>query len=302
MGTPHHDHGHNHGHAPAGSLKALLTVFTLTATIFLAQLLGGLVSGSLALLSDAMHMLSDSTGLLIALVAILIGRRDATHRSTYGYRRVEVLAAMINAAVVAGVSVWIVISALRRLGGHHPIDTGLMLAVAVVGLIANAISALILVRRQHESLNMRGAYLHVLSDLLGSVAVIIAGLIIHVTGWLPADTIASLIIAALVLPRALRLLSDTLSVLLEQAPRGVDTRAVESALQAVPGVLTTHDLHVWSTDGTEPLATCHLVIEEGDRSPCDILHDAQEALQGFGITHSTLQLERVDHSTHEDIC
>ncbi len=302
MGTHHHEHGHGHGHAPGGSLKALVTVFTLTATIFLAQLVGGLLSGSLALLSDAMHMLSDSTGLLIALVAILIGRRAATHRSTYGYRRVEVLAAMINAAVVTGVSVWIVISALRRIGGHHPIDTGLMLTVAFVGLAANAVSALILVRRQHESLNMRGAYLHVLSDLLGSVAVIIAGLIIHVTGWLPADTIASLLIAALVLPRALRLLSDTLSVLLEQAPRGVDTRAVEQALAEVPGVLATHDLHVWTTDGTEPLATCHLVIEDGDLSHCEVLHAAQETLRHFGITHSTLQLERVDHSSHENIC
>ncbi|AGF73838.1 hypothetical protein A605_14332 (plasmid) [Corynebacterium halotolerans YIM 70093 = DSM 44683] len=280
----------------------MAAAFILTATIFLAQVIGGLVSGSLALLSDAMHMLSDSTGLLIALVAILIGRRAATPRATYGYRRVEVLAALVNAAVVSAVSVWIVIRAVGRIGGHESIDTGVMLVVAVVGLVANVISALILIRRQHESLNMRGAYLHVLSDLVGSVAVIIAGLIIQFTGWLAADTIASLFIAALVLPRALRLLADSLSVLMNRTPQNIDAREVEAALLSLPGVTAVHDLHIWSTDGTKPLATCHLVVKDMNISGCGILDAAQARLQDFEIGHSTIQIEQDGHVHHEDVC
>ncbi len=313
----HHDHDHGHGshsHAPSGSLRALTGVLALTGTIFFAELIGGLVSGSLALLSDAMHMLSDSTGLIIALVAMIVGRRAATDRATYGHRRVEVLAAMVNATAVTAISVWIVVRAIARLGGHHPIDTGLMLTVAVIGLAANAISAFILVRRQHESLNMRGAYLHVLSDLIGSVAVIIAGLIIRFTGWLPADTIASLFIAALVLPRALRLLWDSVSVLMNRVPRGVDTHEVEAALRELPGVVGVHDLHIWSTDGTEPLATCHLVVDAAAIAPslcgadgepcasCPVLDTAQARLRDFGISHSTIQLERAGHPRNEEIC
>ncbi|WP_018023105.1 cation diffusion facilitator family transporter [Corynebacterium ulceribovis] len=299
-----HGHGHEHGHshAPSGSLKALLVTLTMTATIFIAQVIGGLLSGSLALLSDAMHMLSDSTGLLIALVAILIGRRAATARATFGYRRVEVIAAVVNAATVIAASVWIVVSALGRFGGDHEIDTGLMLIVAIIGLIANAISAAILMRHQHDSLNMRGAYLHVLSDLAGSVAVIIAGGVIYFTGWTAADAIASLLIAALVLPRALRLLTDSVAVLLNHAPATIDTGEVTRQLEALPGVASVHDLHIWSTDGNEPLATCHLVLAEQHQAGCDILDAAQAKLREFGIEHSTIQLEEGSHVGHEKIC
>lgn len=301
----HHDHGHSHDHDHSfnGSLKALAVTLTMTATIFVAQVIGGLWSGSLALLSDAMHMLSDSTGLLIALVAILIGRKAATAQATFGYRRVEVIAALVNAVVVTGISVWIVVRALGRLGGDHEIETGVMLVVAVVGLLANAVSALILMRRQHDSLNMKGAYLHVLSDLLGSVAVIIAGVIIAFTGWTAADTIASLLIASLVLPRALKLLWTSLSVLLNRAPEGMDTEEIEAALDDLPGVYSVHDLHVWTTDGTEALATCHLVLKEPTHiGDCRVLDAAQEKLREFGIEHSTIQLEQKCHKNHEIVC
>ncbi|WP_111726441.1 cation diffusion facilitator family transporter [Corynebacterium renale] len=302
-GADHHNHNHDHNHSFNGSLKALTVTLTMTATIFVAQVIGGLWSGSLALLSDAMHMLSDSTGLLIALVAILIGRKAATAQATFGYRRVEVIAALVNAVVVTGVSVWIVVRALGRLGGDHEIETGVMLIVAIVGLLANAVSALILMRRQHESLNMKGAYLHVLSDLLGSVAVIIAGIIIAFTGWTAADTIASLLIAALVLPRALKLLWTSLSVLLNRAPENMDTEEIEAALAGLPGVYSVHDLHVWSTDGTEALATCHLVLEEPTHiGDCRVLDAAQEKLREFGIEHSTIQLEQKSHKDHEIVC
>ena len=164
----HGSHAHSaHGHAPS-SLRALGWVFSLTFVIFLAQVVGGWVSHSLALISDAAHMLSDSTGLLLAFIAILIGRKSATRRATFGYRRVEVFAAMINAAAIIAISGWILFRAFQRLDGHQPVDTGVMLLVAVIGLLANAGSALILLRQEKDSLNMRGAFLHVLSDLLGS--------------------------------------------------------------------------------------------------------------------------------------
>ncbi|APT88977.1 cobalt-zinc-cadmium resistance protein [Corynebacterium frankenforstense DSM 45800] len=296
-----HDHPHGHSHAPK-SLRALLGVITLTTVIFLAELTAGFVSGSLALLSDAMHMLSDSTGLILALVAMLIGRRAPSKRATYGHRRVEVLAALVNALAVSAISVYIVYEAVRRLGSAEEIDVPVMLAVATIGLVANGVSATILVRRQHDSLNMRGAYLHVLSDLLGSVAVIVAGVVIWVTGFTPADTIASFVIAALVLPRSLRLLAASVNVLLERAPADVDVEEIAGALEAVDGVVAVHDLHLWSTDGTDVLATCHLVVDAEDMYGCGVLDDAQDMLAGLGVTHSTIQLEQPGHERHEHVC
>ncbi|WP_051072419.1 cation diffusion facilitator family transporter [Corynebacterium caspium] len=283
-------------------MKSLLTVIVLTGTIFFAELIAGLLSGSLALLSDAMHMLSDSTGLIIALLAMLIGRREATSHATFGFRRVEVLAAAINAATVSIISVWIVIEALSRLGGTEEIDTFMMITVAIIGFIANGISALILVKRQNDSLNMRGAYLHVLSDMLGSVAVIIAGFIIYFTGWIAADTIASLVIAALVLPRSLKLLFTSVGVLLERAPGSVDTKAIEKALAELPEVHAVHDLHIWTTDGATLLATAHLVVDANRVGDCTILDRAQAKLEKWNITHSTIQLERPGHDAHEQVC
>ncbi|EPD71069.1 cation diffusion facilitator family transporter [Corynebacterium pyruviciproducens ATCC BAA-1742] len=297
-----HGHGHDHNHEFKGSLKALLVTFSMTATIFVAQVIGGLISGSLALLSDAMHMLSDSTGMLIAMTALFIGRKAATPRATYGYRRVEVIAAMINALVVTGVVASIVYNAIKRFGADYEIQTGMMLIIAIIGLLANGIGALILMKRQNDSLNMKGAYLHVLSDLLGSVAVIIAGIIIRFTGWTHADSIASLIIAAMVLPRALGLLKDSVSVLLNRVPKDIDAEEIMETLEALPHVQAAHDLHVWTTDGNDPLATCHIVVAESVHTDCDVLDAVQAALREFGIEHSTIQLERPAHINHEMVC
>lgn len=312
MTTPghsdNHEHDHEHGlggtHTLSAPLRALALAFGITATIFFAELIGGLLSGSLALLSDAMHMLSDAAGLIIALLAALIGQRAASARATFGYRRVEVLAAMVNALVVTGVVVWILVQAVARLGGHHEIDTDAMLIVAVIGLVANALSAWVLARHRADNINIRGAFLHVIADMLASVAVIIAGLVIRWTGWTPADTIASLAIVAIVLPRSLTLLWHTVEVLLERVPRGIDPAEVHRALTALPGVVAVHDLHIWSTDGVTPLASCHLVIEESCIAPerCSLLADAQDALRPFGISHSTIQLEHPGHLVEEQIC
>lgn len=301
----HHDHGglSGHSHAP-NSLKALAAVLILTATVFFAEFVAGLISGSLALLADAMHMLSDSTGLIIALVAMIIGRRAPTDRATYGFKRVEVLAAMTNALVVSAVAVWIVVEAIMRLGSDTEIQTGLMLIVAVIGFLTNGVSALVLMRHQDGNINMRGALLHVLSDMLGSVAVIIAGLIIRYTGWMPADTIASIAIAAIILPRALGLLRDALNILLERVPDGADTDEVERVLRTIPGVEDIHDLHIWSIDGREVLATCHIVVDADSEHlfSCGVLDRAEAELTKLGITHSTIQLEGSEHSDHETVC
>lgn len=300
----HHGHGHAHDHgidSQSTPLRALVTALGITATVFLAELIGGWLSGSLALMADAMHMLSDSTGLIIAVLAVLVGRRAATPKATYGYRSVEALAATVNALAVAAVSVWIVVSAILRVNSHSDIDSSVMGWVALIGLVANAASAWVLWRHRSESINVEGAFLHVLSDMLGSVAVIIAALVINFTGFTAADTIASLIIAGMVLPRAIQLLRRSLGVLLSLVPEGYDVLEIQRELETIPQVIAVHDLHVWSTSGTDALATCHLVVEHsGCTGP--ILDEAQSRFRDMGIEHSTIQIEHPEHADHEHIC
>ncbi|WP_141741139.1 cation diffusion facilitator family transporter [Corynebacterium sp. HMSC08A12] len=294
-----HSHGHSHSHAPTDApLRALLIVLGVTGTVFFAEVIGGLITGSVALLADAMHMLSDAAGLIIAVVAILIGRRAATAQATFGYRRVEVLAALVNAVTVLGISAWIVVEAFQRLSEPVEIMAGPMMIVAVIGLLANIISAWILNRQREHSVNVQGAFLHVLADMLGSVAVLVAGGVIILTGWQYADVIASLVIAALVLPRAWQLMMQALRILLEQAPPGYQPAEVDALLRQVDGVLDVHDLHLWSLDGTSALASVHLVVPEG-RDPAAVLCAAQAALQERGIAHATIQVERASHADHE---
>ena len=303
-----HDSGHGHSHdsgrahshsAPTDApLRALLIVLGVTGTVFFAELIGGLITGSVALLADAMHMLSDAAGLIIAVVAILIGRRSATAQATFGYRRVEVLAALVNAVTVLGISAWIVVEAFQRLSEPVEIMAGPMMIVAVIGLLANIISAWILNRQREHSVNVQGAFLHVLADMLGSVAVLVAGGVIILTGWQYADVIASLVIAALVLPRAWQLMMQALRILLEQVPPGYQPAEVDALLRQVDGVLDVHDLHLWSLDGTSALASVHLVVPEG-RDPAAVLCAAQAALQERGIAHATIQVERASHADHE---
>ncbi|WP_310470376.1 MULTISPECIES: cation diffusion facilitator family transporter [unclassified Corynebacterium] len=304
-----HDHNHNHNHdhdhhshAPEG-LKALLTVLIFTATIFFAELIGGYISGSLALVSDAMHMLSDSTGLLVAALAIIFARKTASDTATYGYRRLEVVAALANALSVSIISLWIVVEAIMRFFAQEEINAPLMLGVGIIGLVANIFGALVLHGHSHSSMNMRGAYLHVLVDLFGSIAVIIAALAMIFYQIIWADTVASLIIAALILPRSMKLAWESLRVITEQVPLGVDMAEIKLALTHIDDVLTVHDLHVWSLDGNELIATCHLVVDR-DMSigSCTVLDKVQDRLLDFGIEHSTVQLEGPGHQRHETTC
>lgn len=299
--SDHHDHDHSVSGTP---LRPLLAALAITVGIFVVQLVGSILSGSLALMSDSMHLLSDSTALILAAVAALLGRRAATERATFGHRRVEVIAALVNAATVIAVTGWIAVQAVARFGesGHAPVDSRMMFVVAVVGLLGNAASAAVLWRHQESSLNVRAAFLHVVADLLGSGFVIVAAGVIFFTGWTGADTIASLVIAAMVLPRAVRLLWDSSEVLLERAPKSVDTAAVSAALLGVDGVGEIHDLHIWSTDGTTALATCHVVVDKRYGPDSAVLDRVQATLSGLGIHHSTIQIEEPGHHAHEHYC
>ncbi|WP_257182753.1 cation diffusion facilitator family transporter [Corynebacterium cystitidis] len=301
-----HDHQGDHAHAHAedlqtASMRSLVIALTLTSVVFFAELIGGVISGSMALLADAMHMLADATGLIMAVIAVFVGRKAASRRATYGYRGVEVMAAAINAVTVIIISVWIVVESVMRVGSGTEIRVGLMLSVAVVGLLANAASAWVLSRQRRHSLNVEGAFLHVIADLLGSIAVIGAAAVIHFTGFTWADTVASVAIAALVLPRAVKLLLASLRVLLDQVPDGVDIDTIQRDLAALDSVEAVHDLHVWSTSGTEALATCHLVVPHGACTG-PILDAVQARLREHGIQHSTIQIEHPEHLDHEHVC
>lgn len=297
-GHDHHDHHHDLGSTP---LRALVFVLSLSLVIFVAEVIAGLWSGSLALLADAAHVLSDSAGLIVAGAAILVGQKQATRLATYGYKRIEVMAALANAVAVLAISGWIVVSAARRLAAPAEVATGGMMVVAVIGLMANVVAAFVLLRHSEHNLNLRGAYLHVLGDLLGSVAVIVAGLLIWLTGWSWWDPVASLVIALILVPQAVRLLRQTVGVLMEQVPQGIDVRVVAAELKNIPGVVEVHDLHVWSLEGTRNMATAHVaVVEQVD--PCEILDVAEELLQANGISHSTIQIESAVHAQHEAAC
>lgn len=271
----------------------------ITGVVFFAELIGGWLSGSMALMADAMHMLSDATGLIIALVAVAVGRKPVSRYATFGYRRAEVLAAAFNAVMVAAISVWIVVEAVQRIGSPEEVQTRAMIIVAVVGLIANVVSALVLQSQREHSVNIEGAFLHVMVDLLGSVAVIAAGVVIAVTGFTGADVVASLIIAGLVLPRAWGLLKASISVLLERVPAGIDPVNVGNALVALDGVDAIHDLHLWSAGGRDVLCTVHL-ITRADHG--QLLDRAQGRLRELGIEHATIQIEGPGHFEHEVYC
>jgi cobalt-zinc-cadmium efflux system protein len=294
--------GHDHGTSAAGAHRGrLLLVLLLTTSILVVEVVGGLVSGSLALLADAGHMLTDAAGIGLALLAVWFGARPATPERTFGFYRVEILAAVINAVLLFGVAGFVLVEAWRRLTEPPEVASGLMLAVAAAGLVANAVSLWLLRRGQAESLNLRGAYLEVWGDLLGSVAVLAAAAVIAVTGFLAADPIASALIGVLILPRTWRLLRDAVDVLLEAAPKGVDLAEVRRHLLETPGVGDVHDLHAWTITSGLPVLSAHVVLERGADAG-RVLDGLGDCLAGhFDIEHSTFQLEQPEHRGHEGV-
>ncbi|MDP5226406.1 MULTISPECIES: cation diffusion facilitator family transporter [Arthrobacter] len=299
-----HNHDHSHGMTGTGKhRKRLVTVLCITLGVVVIQVAGAALSGSLALLADAGHMLSDAAGVFIALLASWIATRPATDQRTYGYQRAEILAALANALILIVIAVVIAIEAVQRFGQNPEIQTGTMLFAAIIGAVANAASLFILQGGRDESLNLRGAYLEVLGDLLGSLAVIAAALIIMFTGFTAADPIASLLIAAMILPRAWSLLKDVVDVLLEATPKGVDVGMIREHILGVDGVESVHDIHIWTITSGVPVFSAHVVVQDEHLSPesADRILDRMQRCLGshFDTEHCTFQLEPASHQEHE---
>ena len=296
--------GHDHRHARAGRSRGrLLVAFLIATVVFVIELVGGLVSGSVALLADAGHVATDSAGVGLALFAATMAARPATPTRTFGWQRVEVLAAAVNAAILLAVGGWVLVEAIRRLPSPSEVQAGTMLAVAVLGLLANAVSLLVLARADRSNLNVRGAYLEVLADLLGSVAVIVAAIVISTTGFNRADSIVAIVIALAIVPRALRLLREAVDVLLEATPRGVELNHVRDHILDITGVVDVHDLHAWTITSGMPVLSAHVVVEDislDDGHGAKVLDELGSCLAGhFDVEHCTFQLESVRHRDHE---
>lgn len=294
--------GHVHGGSTAAEHKGRLTVvLAITVAILAAEVAGALVSGSLTLLADAGHMLTDAGGIALSLLAISFGQRSPSQARTFGYLRLEILAAAFNALLLFAVGVFVIVEAIRRLIHPPEVASGIMLAFGIIALGGNACSLLLLRRCQGESLNIRGAFLEVLSDFLGAAAVIVAAVIIGLTGFERADPIASLVIAALIIPRTWHLLRQAGDVLLEATPEGVDLDEVRGHMLATDSVVDVHDLHAWTiTSGVNVLSAHVVVTDEALGGP--VLDQLGECLADhFDIEHSTFQIEPPGHRDHEPI-
>ena len=303
MGAVGHTHAPAAGTASAGQRRRLAVVLALTVAMLVAEVVGSVLSGSLALLADAGHMATDAAGIALALGAVTLAQRPARGRRTFGWQRAEILAAVANGLLLVAVAVYVLVAAVQRIGSPPTIGSDLMLVVASVGMVINLLSLAVLHGGRDASLNVRGAYLEVLGDALGSVAVIVAAVVIAGTGWVAADVVASIAIGFLVLPRAWHLLREAFDVLLEAAPRGVDLDQVRAHMVEVDGVLEVHDLHAWTITSGLPVLSAHVVVTQealGAGHGGRVL-DALCACLGthFDVEHCTFQLESETHSSHE---
>ncbi|MGJ9413158.1 cation diffusion facilitator family transporter [Aeromicrobium sp. CF4.19] len=301
--------GHDHAHGASGTglrhRGTLLVVLGLSVTVLVVQAVVAVITGSLALLADAAHMLSDSFGLVLAIAAITVAQRGGApgSRRTFGYHRTEVLAAGLNGLILLALCTWIVVQAVGRLSDAPEIAGLPVLVAGVVGLAVNVIGLVLLRAGAEESLNVRGAYLEVLGDALGSVAVIGSAAVILLTGWYVADPIASLLIAVFIVPRAFSLLKDVAEVLLEGSPKDVDLVELRSHILGMDGVIDVHDLHVWTITSGMPVMSAHVVVDEtivGMGHAHEVLDQLGECLSDhFDVEHSTFQIEPVGHVDSE---
>jgi len=303
----HHDHGHghchhHHDHKREGNKKALILAFMITTGIMLLEFVGGLVTNSLALLSDAGHMLSDASSLALSLFAIWFATRPASPNKTYGFYRFEILAALFNGITLFLIAGFIVWEAYHRFLQPPAVASGAMMAIAAVGLLANLLSAWALISKGDvkENVNLRSAYLHVLGDALGSVGAILAGAVMFFFNWYIADPLISVIVSLLILRSAWGVIKHTVHILMEGTPIAVDQEEVKQALASIDGVIDVHDLHIWTiTSGLDSLS-CHLTIED-DKDSQDILQQAIHKIEKqFKILHTTIQVEK-SHLKHGDL-
>lgn len=284
-----HDHG-----ARTSNARMLAGALVLTSVFLVIEVAAGIVTGSLALISDAAHMFTDATGLAVALAAVKIGQRPADHRRSFGYRRFEILAAAFNALLLFAVALYILYEGYQRLRSPGDIQSAGMLAVAVAGLVVNLIAMRLLASGRQDSLNVKGAYLEVWSDMLGSLGVIAAAVVIWLTGWVWVDAVVAVAIGLWVLPRSWILLRETLNILLEGVPDGIDLAAVAGAIGSVPGVAGQHDLHVWALSSDLPSLTVHIVLAGGADADETRAAVARRLDDDFHIEHVTIQTERTD--------
>ncbi|MEU3250575.1 cation diffusion facilitator family transporter [Streptomyces sp. NPDC006997] len=303
-----HDHGHAHGAPPRGTAAAayrgrLRIALSITLTVMVVEIVGGVLADSLALVADAAHMATDALGLGMALLAIHFANLPPSGRRTFGYARAEILAALANCLLLLGVGGYVLYEAVQRFVTPAGTDGRLTVVFAVVGLVANMVSLTLLMRGQRDSLNVRGAFLEVAADALGSVAVLLSAVVILTTGWQAADPIASLVIGVMIVPRTVRLLRETLDVLLESAPKGVDMTEVREHVLALDGVEDVHDLHAWTITSGMPVLSAHVVVRSDVLNAMGhekMLHELQGCLgDHFDVEHCTFQLEPVGHAEHE---
>lgn len=316
MGHEHehgHEHAHGHEHGPScqgahhhgahAQRKAITAAFVITAGFMLVEAAGGFLTGSMALLSDSMHMLTDAAALGMSFFASRLAALKPDSSRTYGYRRAEVVAALGNAMLLWLLSGYMLREVYQRFYAPVPVTAGPMLAVALLGLAANIACAFILHAHSGENINIRGAFLHVMSDLAGSVAAIVAGAVIYFTGWYRADTIVSLLIILLILFSSTSLLREAFHILMEGAPRGLSLKALEKQLRGIDGVSDVHDLHAWSLSSGFNALSAHLVVKDPAKQQAALKAATCTVAAGFGIRHSVFQVEAepADNSSC-DIC
>jgi cobalt-zinc-cadmium efflux system protein len=297
-----HSHAHSHSHTGGGSSTRLAWTLGLILVYMVAEAVGGWLTGSLALLADAGHMLSDAAALGLSMFAMSMARRPRTAKQTYGYHRLEILAALANGATLVAISILVMVEAVHRFGSPETVNAGGMIGIATGGLLVNLAALAILHGGRDDNLNMRGVWLHVLTDALGTVQAIVAGALIWGFGWQWADPVASVLISILVIWSAWSLLKEATGVLMESAPAHIDVNEVHDLMSHVSGVLEVHDLHVWTiTSGMESLSA-HVVVEDR-RFDCDILGEIRVTLhERFGIDHITVQMETQAFQEHPAPC
>ena len=296
-------HGHAHGAGLVDHRGRLTVVLGITLVVLVIEVVGAFVSGSLALLADAGHMLTDVGGLTLAYVAAVLAHRPATDSRTWGYRRAEVIAAAGQAAVLLAVGGFVLVEGVRRLVAPPEVAPAAMVVFGVLGLAGNLVGLAVLAGGRRDNLNVRAAFLEVANDALGSVAVLVAAVVIATTGWLRADAVVSLVIGALIIPRTLKLLGESVNVLLESTPKGLDLTAVRQRLMTNPHVRDVHDLHASQVATGLPVLTAHVVVDDScfhDGHLGPMLDELQRCLDtDFDIEHSTIQFEAAAHADHE---
>ena len=287
-----HDHAHGHKRTRAENRRRLVAALGITGVLFVLELAAGMYTNSLALVADAGHMLTDLAALALSLFALKISSRPATHQKTYGYLRVEILAALANGVFLVLVSGFIFYEAYHRVLAPPIVRSGPMLAVATVGLVANLVTAGLLYRSQQDNLNIRGAFLHVLGDTLGSVGAIGAGLAMLIGGWYLADPMVSIVVAIMVLYSSWQLVRESVDVLLEATPAHLNISSILSDLGSVGGVVSIHDLHVWSITSGMPAMSCHVIIRQNEDASEILAALSRMMRDKYKIEHTTIQIER----------